>query len=582
MVRSNYSIRMTFQELATAFEQIESVSSRLAITELLAGVLTRAHVDEIRALCYLLQGRVAPQYEPIEFGVANKFVETAIAKASGVDRSRVYTHFKSSGDYGDSAFHFLSTRTHSEKSVSDVFAALLAIAHTGGEGSQEVKITLLSDLFCSLDRLSTKYIVRITLGKLRLGFSDMTILDALSWMISGDKRHHEVLEKAYSHRPDIGYIAMVVKKDGIDATEKIALHVGDPVIPSLCQRLPTADEMIEKMGEVSVEPKYDGFRAQIHFAKHGKDMRVVSYSRNLENTTAMFPELLQISQEIAAESVIIDTEAVGIDPKTGRILPFQSTITRKRKHDVAKTSESVPLQFFVFDILHKDGKDLVTLPLSERRRILEKTIHAQKYLSIAPHIVTKHADELRSYHETQITNGLEGVVVKTWNSPYEMGRKGFNWVKFKEEEGKTGKLTDTIDAVIMGYTSGEGKRTSFGIGQMLLGVRDGETFVTITKLGSGTTEEELTALYATLQPYIAATMPKQYVQMHKNYIPDVWVHPHVVLEIAGDDLTVSPTHGAHFAVRFPRLVRIRADKSAEDVTTVAEIEGMYKMQFRKA
>ena len=151
-------------------------------------------------------------------------------------------------------------------------------------------------------------------------------------------------------------------------------------------------------------------------------------------------------------------------------------------------------------------------------------------------------------------------------------------MKLKEEEGKTGKLTDTIDAVIMGYTSGEGKRTEFGIGQVLLGVRKGEEIVTVSKLGSGTTEAELGQLFRMLKKLRVKTMPKEYALVDKIYTPDVWVSPSVVLEIAGDDLTISSKHGAGIAVRFPRLVKIREDKSPSQATTVGELAKMYSQQ----
>ncbi|MEK7119620.1 MAG: DNA ligase, partial [Patescibacteria group bacterium] len=144
-----------------------------------------------------------------------------------------------------------------------------------------------------------------------------------------------------------------------------------------------------------------------------------------------------------------------------------------------------------------------------------------------------------------------------------------------------GKLTDTIDAVVMGYTAGQGKRIAFGIGQVLLGVRDGEQFVTITKLGSGTTEAELVSLFNTLKNLRVKNQPKEYKNVHKNFTPDVWVTPAIVLEIAGDDLTKSSTHGAGVAVRFPRLVRIRTDKSDNQVTTVHEVGQMFRNQGKR-
>ncbi len=329
------------------------------------------------------------------------------------------------------------------------------------------------------------------------------------------------------------------------------------------------------MGKVAVEPKYDGVRVEMHF-KRGSWVR--TFSRNLENTTEMFPELTRVGDEIQADEVILDGEAVGLDPETGKTVSFQETTTRKRKHNIELFSKSVPLKFFVFDILFKDGKDFLDVPLFERRIILEKTIKPGVLLALSPQIVANDAQVIREYHDAQIKVGLEGAMVKKWDSPYEPGRRGFSWVKFKEEEGKTGKLTDTIDAVIMGYYVGEGKRTSFGIGALLVGVRRGDQFVTVTKIGTGVSDDLWKALKKQLHAIHTKDMPGSYVDVHKGLIPDVWVHPQIIVELAGDDLTKSPNHGAGFAVRFPRLVRIRTDKGPHQITTVTVVGDMFSNQ----
>jgi DNA ligase 1 len=572
---------MLFSELALYFKKIEATASRNAMTEILAELFSEANVHEIDKMCYLLQGRVVPLYEAVEFGVADKFIIRAIAQSYGTTPEAVQKIFKKEGDVGIAA-ESLYNGHHKKPTVVEVYERLLAIAHTGGAGSQEKKITLISELLSDADQLSSRYIARIPLDKLRLGFSDMTMLDALSWMQTQDKSLRPQLEEAYSVRPDLGYIARTVKKDGIKGLSHVKAVVGAPILASLCQRLPTADEMIKKMGEVSVEPKYDGARVQIHFQHTGSKTHapvIKTFSRNLENTTLMFPELSEIVREIKGHEVILDGEAVGIDPKTGKFISFQETMTRKRKHDIEAARTAVPLKFVIFDILYKDGDDLLAVPLSKRREILEKTLIPDTYLSLSPQIVTKDPAVIRAYHEEQIKKGLEGVVIKKWESPYEPGRRGYSWVKFKEEEGKTGKLADTIDAVIMGYSRGQGKRSGFGIGMFLVGVRKNDTFVTVTKVGTGVSDEMWRDLHTKLEAIKLKDQPKEYPEVNKLFTPDVWVAPKIVVEIAGDDLTKSPSHGAGVAIRFPRLVRIRTDKSPQQATTVKEIEGMYANQF---
>jgi DNA ligase-1 len=569
---------MQFSELATYFQKLETTPSRNAMTEILATLFGMATAAEIGPICYLLLGRVAPLYEAIEFGVAEKFLIRAIAQAYDVDPETVTKSFKKHGDLGAAAEE-LYTGKHKKPDVASVFADFLTIANTNGTGSQEKKIELIATLLQNVDRLSARYIARIPLDKLRLGFSDMTMLDALSWMMAGDKSKRDLLEYAYSVRPDIGFIATSVKKHGEKELLKVEAQVGAPILASLCQRLPNADEMIKKMGTVAVEPKYDGVRVQIHIHIRKGKTTVQTYSRNLENTTAMYPELLNAASELDAREVILDCEALVVDPKTGKIGSFQETTTRKRKHGIEQIQETLPLRFFVFDLLYKDGVSHLATPLSKRRELLEKTVKPDTIFAISPKIITDDADAIRAYHDEQIGKGLEGVVVKKWDSPYEPGRRGFAWVKFKEEEGKTGKLTDTIDAVVMGYYLGEGKRSGFGIGAFLVGVRSGkDTFVTLTKIGTGVSDEQWRELKAELQELKSTKMPTQYVEVHKIFVPDVWVSPKLVVEIAGDDLTKSPTHGASYAVRFPRLVRIRRDKGPAQATSKDEVSTMFANQ----
>jgi DNA ligase-1 len=563
---------MTFSELAEYFKKLEDTPSRNSMTEILAIVFKTASKNEIGKICYLMQGRVVPLYEAIEFGIADKLMIRAIAKSYGQKEENVVKAFKKFGDLGVAAE--LLHHGKGEFTVSDVFEKLDTLARAGGEGSQEKKIGLLSDLLSHVDSVSARYIARIPLDKLRLGFSDMTMLDALSWMEKGDKSLRQDLERAFNVRPDIGYIATALKEHGFKGLSHVKAHVGAPILAALCARIPTADEMVKKMGNVAVEPKYDGVRVQIHYQK----TKVNTFSRNLENTTDMFPELREIGKELDADEVILDSEAVGVDPKTNKLIPFQETMTRKRKHDIAAAQTSVPLKFFVFDILYKNGIDLLSMPLSKRRELLEKTLRPKRILALSPQIVTDNAKTLREYHDEQLKKGLEGVVVKKWESPYEPGRRNYSWVKFKEEEGKTGKLTDTIDAVIMGYSRGEGKRSDFGIGMFLVGVRKGDTFVTLSKIGTGVSDELWKELHRELHGIKIADKPKEYSEVNKLFIPDVWVVPKVVVEIAGDDLTRSPSHGAGIAVRFPRLVRIRRDKSPRQATTVAEIQSMFDAQ----
>jgi DNA ligase-1 len=568
---------MTFLQAAKYFSEIEQISSRLKMTEILKAMFEKISAEEIGPLVLLLQGRVAPLFVAAEFGIADKLVIKALAKSLSLEPQVIEKLYQQLGDLGSTAerlWQDYQKQPDGPVTIMEVFSALETLTRLNGNGSQEEKINSLSDLLTRLDSLSVRYVVRIPLGKLRLGFSDMTMLDALSFLLTGDKRVSARLEEAYNVLPNIAYIAQTVKKSGIEGLKSLQVTIGTPVIPCLCQRLPTAQEMVEKMGEVSVEPKFDGVRVQIHLNK-GK---ITTYSRNLEVTTAMFPELEEIAPSIDAESVILDAEAVGVNPKTGDLLPFQETTTRKRKHGIGDARSQVPLKFFIFDVLFYNGKSLLDRGLSERRKLLETIIQPHSFLAVTEHIVTHDPTEIRRYHETQRKKGLEGIVVKKWSSAYEPGRKGFTWVKLKEEEGSKGKLADTIDAVVMGYYRGEGKRTDFGIGAFLVGIIDKDAIVTLCKIGTGVSDSQWKELKRQFESEKSLQVPPEYLVVDKNLIPDVWVYPKIIVEIAGDDVTVSKNHSAGYAVRFPRLVRIRDDKSLASLTTKDEIITLYQQQ----
>ena len=482
---------MTFLTFCDQLEKIQVVSARLEMTRLLADLFARLNDEEIEHAVWMTLGRLVPKFESLEFQVAEKMMIRALSEVvvndlsqtsvndsadlfGSVDQtSKIKTAFSHMGDLGAVAESITSEKKDARE-LLDVYRALENIAKESGEGSQERKQHLLIALLRESAPLSAKYITRIVLGTLRLGFSDMTIIDAFSWMLTGDKSLRDELEDAYQRNTDLGKMARALKKEGIEGTRRINVELGVPLFPALCQRLKTAEEMIEKMGTVITEPKYDGTRVMIHIRKAGKNWKVRTFTRNLEESSGMFPELLneQALNDIRAEEVILDSEAVGYDSVTGALLPFQQTITRKRKHDIAEVSLQVPLRFFVFDVLDLNGKSLLKVPLDERKKILDTVVRDGSVFVKAPVEIVSSPERLRELHTAYLEQGLEGVVIKQLHSEYQPGRKGFSWVKFKEEEGASGKLSDTIDAIVMGYYVGQGKRTGFGIGAFLVGIFD--------------------------------------------------------------------------------------------------------------
>jgi DNA ligase-1 len=593
---------MYFSTFAVYLSELEQRAARLEMTKVLSEVFRTLEPDEIQQASYLLLGGLTPQYLSLEFQLSTKMVLRALARLKAdvaqesmaasqtlfgeldfsSSETEVTKQYKMIGDLGVVAesiardAQLQQAGDLSEKlSILEVFAQLCEIAREAGAGSQDRKVRSLVALLSALDPLSVRYVVRIVIGKMRLGFSTMTLLDALSWAVVGDKSDSAALELAYQKKADIGALATTyLYGDRELRQERLASYsvaVGIPVVPALCQRLNSAHEIIEKMTEVLAEPKYDGLRVQIH-VKKGADGLLRTYTRNLEETTHMFPELLTALDELKCDSCILDGEAIGYDRQTGQLQTFQMTVTRKRKHEIASAAAAVPMRFYIFDVLELNGTVLLDHPLRERKELLKGVFRDSEVLVHAPFIITSDPEVLRSFHVAALAEGLEGAVMKKTNSVYQSGRKGWSWVKIKEEEGMSGKLSDTLDLVVMGYYVGRGKRASFGLGAFLVGaLAEDDTVVTIAKIGTGLTDEQFRELKQRADALATTVQPEQYV-VPKDLLPDAWLKPELVVEIAADELTNSPLHSAGVALRFPRLVKFRDDKTWEQATTTTELQ----------
>jgi DNA ligase-1 len=587
---------MKFSELATYFEKLEITSSRIELTSILSELFKNVSAEEIDKVAYLLQGRVVPFFEPIEMGMADKMVIQALVRSYGVEAFSINKLNTQLGDLGLVAERLSKQQTANRKqlSISDVYDGLYKVATTSGEGSVEKKVTTLAGLLSHLESKSAKHLIRITLAKLRLGIGDPTVLDALSVVKQGDKSARPALEEAYNKTSDLGFVVKTYwsatsAQGALKAVQKVKLQVGKPVRPALAERLPNAEEVIKRVGsEFAAEPKYDGFRVQVHIEGIGSRVQgtVKIFSRNLENMTQMFPDLIKaVKKEVKANTAIFEGEAIAYNPVTEEFLPFQETTKRRRKYRVEEFVTKLPLKLFAFDLLYLDGKDITGLPYKERRARLEKIISNDGLVLVAQERILHSADELKKMFEEEISAGLEGVMVKKLDSPYKAGARGYHWIKFKRMAA--GELTDTIDCVLLGVYTGTGKRTEFGAGGLLVGLYEPEKdeFVTVSRLGTGLTDEEWRKVYALSQKIKVDHKP---ARVNSLIAPSYWVEPKEVLEIFADEITRSPVHTAGkvgeepgYALRFPRLVSFRgADKRAEDCTTVKELIDMYNSQKR--
>ena len=476
---------MRFQELAAFFDQIDGVSARNTMVEILAELFKEVGDAEAGQVIYLIQGRVAPKFVDIEFGVADRLLIESMTVAFEVERDLVEEIFAETGDLGLTAER-LTTGDGCGTSVSEVFARLREVAGAEGPGSQDRKVEGIAGLLRDMDPCSNRYFPRIPIGRLRLGVGDPTVMDALSVGRIGDKSDRRAIERAYNRTSDLGLVACEYVRGGAEAMAAACVRVGSPVRMAQAARLASGQEIVDKIGTAAVEPKLDGFRVQIH--RDGT--RVHIFSRNLEDMSEMFPDVSRaVVEQLSASQVIIEGEAMGLDPKTGAFLPFQATVSRRRRHGIAEAAEAIPLQVHAFDVLF-DGEELVELPWTERRARLEAVVGHGDGIKVSDVIVTDDAEELDAYFIQQVDAGFEGVMAKRLDSPYQAGQRNFNWIKYKASYSAT--LTDTLDCVLIGYWRGQGKRAAWGIGALLSAVWDptDELYKSIARIGTGYSDAE--------------------------------------------------------------------------------------------
>src|SRR5260370_20579871 len=374
-----------FARLAHTFEELEGSSSRLTLIELLTQLFRSIErLEEIEQVCCLVQGRVVPFFVALEMGMAEKSVTKSLALAYHITPEHVEALYATLGDLGLVAGQVSSEAgsVPTTLSVDEVFVGLTTIAQTSGKGAIEHKSARLVDLLTHVDSVSAKYVVRILLGNLRLGLGDATVLDALEKARWNDGKKRKLLEGAYHKPSDLGLIARTLwehpgEEEAERAVAALDIQVGKPVHSQLAERLKSAEAIIAKMGTVVAQYKYDGLRAQIHKA----GQQVTIFSRNLEDQSHMFPELIaRTLTPVRAERVILDAETLAYNATSEEFLPFQETTRRRRKHGIEALAEELPLKAFVFNILYKDGVSLLDTPLAERLRILQETIHVDDTL----------------------------------------------------------------------------------------------------------------------------------------------------------------------------------------------------------
>ena len=581
---------MLYSTLVETYEKLEATTKRLEMTDILAGLLGDASPDELEMVIYLTQGKIHPDWtgEP-EIGMAEKMVVETVSKASGLKKEEVQALLAETGDIGLAAERALEGKRvvrlgGRPLTVFDVYGALDQIAKESGKGSSARKIDKLVKLLVNTTPLGARYLARTVVGALRLGVGDMTMLDALALAHTDSAENRDLLERAYNITSDLGYVAKTLAEEGIEAMEGVRVAVGKPIRMMLAQRLSTPEETIERLGLCSAEYKLDGERFQIH----KKGDRVQIFSRRLENITGMYPDAVELTLKLVkAEDAILEGEAVAVDPDTGEMKPFQTLMQRRRKYKIREMMERFPIAVFLFECLYVDGEDLTLEPYEARHSRLKKIVEETDRFTIVKALETSSAKELEGFLEEAISNGTEGLVVKSLggDSIYRAGARSWLWVKLKRSYQS--KMVEPVDLVVVGAFHGRGRRAG-SYGALLMAAYDPaeDVFRTVCKVGSGFTDENLAELPGTLGEY---HRDERHPRVDSLMEADVWFSPSLVMEVLGDEITLSPIHTCAFnrlrgdsglAIRFPRFIRWRVDKAPEDATTVDEVEDMYKSQLK--
>jgi DNA ligase 1 len=573
-----------FSELAEVFQKLELTSSSSALVAILAAFLSRLNPDEAKAVAYLLRGEVAAPFESLEFGMAERMVARAMTVAYAVPAQRVDRLLAVAGDLGTAAERLADAKRGNAKTILSVFDELRKIADTSGKGSQRLKCAKLAQLLSGASAIEAKYIIRTVLASHRIGVADMTFLRALAKAYTGSVENKHFVEAAYNVLSDLGEVSRRMARSGLAGLERVIPIPGTPVRMMLASRVHDLDEVPTHMrGEMFIEYKYDGERVQIHRDGNGA---VHAFSRRLERITHQYPEIIDaFAKSDAPKNTILEGEIVAFDFKTEHLLPFQTLMQRRRKHDIPAYIKKITIALFAFDLLLIKNRSLLDQPLSERRRLLQRCIKQSRRIRLSKYTESSDIAVAERYFREALADGAEGVVIKAADGPYQAGKRGWLWIKFKREYQK--QLADTFDLVVVGAVRGKGDRAG-SYGSLLLASFDPATnrYYSLTKVGAGFSDKMLRSLPKILEPYV---IREKHRLVDTGMQADVWFEPIKVVEVAGAQLTVSPVHTVArglikrggLALRFPRFVRFRDDKTAEQVTSVREIYDMYRSAMRR-
>ncbi len=547
---------MKYIKLVEVYERLESTTKKLEKRDILADFYKKCGEDLSRVVL-LSMGVIFPQGTE-DLGIGSELMKRAIAKACGASDKEINKTLRETGDLGTTAEYFIKhkkqrTLGKAELSVDKVFNNLEKLPEMSGSGSQEKKISLISELLSSASAKEARYIVRTVLGEMRIGVAAGIVRDAIAVAFGKDAK---AIEHAYDVTGNYGTVAETAKKGRLESE----ITIGKPLRVMLADRSPDLESALKEFKNPAVETKYDGFRIAIH--KQGKKIKL--FSRRLDDVTKQFPEIVRWSKErIKCEECIVEGEVLALS-KDRRPLPFQQLSRRiQRKYDIEKMVKDIPVQVNMFDLIYYNGTDYMKKPLKERWKKLESIIEEDENFKLANHIETGDISKVNKFYTESLEMGQEGVIVKNLDAAYQPGKRVGYWLKVKP-------VMEPLDLVVVGATWGEGHRAKW-LGSLLLAARDTKNkgrFAATGMMGSGLTEKQLDEVTKKLKKLIT-----------EEYGKEVKVKPQLVVEVAYEEIQKSPKYPSGYALRFPRLMRFREkEKGPEDADTVATIEKLYKQQ----
>ncbi|MCX6680114.1 MAG: ATP-dependent DNA ligase [Methanothrix sp.] len=555
----------SFLAFAKLCQKVEAVSGSLEKIDLVAAFLADLDEAELSVACSFIMGTLFPPSLDLVIGVGPRILYEALAKACGCPAEQISEMLRATGDPGLVAagivekrrpLGFAAFQEAEPLSIKDVYERFVAIARVSGKRSQDAKVKNLQFLFSQAGSLEARYIARLAIEDMRIGIGEGGVRDAVARAFSKSGADAEKVERAYNLTNDMGQVAVAARRGTLAELSVMINHPIKMMLASLGESISSA---LGEIGTAAVEWKYDGARVQIH--KEGENVAI--FSRRMENVTASMPEIVLAARQINAKSAILDGEAVAIG-KDGRPKAFQEIMKRfRRKYNVEKLAAQIPLRLFLFDLIYLDGKSVTHLPLSERRALLEKITkqNPASFALLADQVLSDSVEAVEEIYRQALNAGHEGLILKNPSSVYAPGKRGKNWLKIKP-------VMETLDLVVIGAKWGEGRRASF-LGSYRLGCRDTATgnLLDMGYVATGLTDEALAEL---------TSMFRELILLEKGM--EVEIKPAVIFEVAYEEIQRSPNYSSGYALRFPRMVAVRDDKSLEEADSLERVVSLYKGQ----